>query len=184
MNRAWRIFKGFLLVWGAISFVAFLVIGGTILYQVGPGNRPTSKTASKHDVRFVLNWCNLGDDRTEEVVHSYASARSLTGDHLDGHAIRVSHLDVSELIFDERHSGGGWFRGDALTRTAEQAIDFAAGWLGSSEMPRFPTIDEIRSSNMFIYVWSIDMAGTRPNAAQIILARPSDKMVYYFDAKL
>lgn len=184
MNRAWRIFKGFLLVWGAISFVAVLVIGGTILYQIGSGNRPTSKTVSKHDVRFVLNWCNLGDDRTEEVVHSYASARSFTGDHLGGHAMRVSHLDGSELVFDEERGGGGWYRGDALTGTAEQAIDFAASWLRLSEMPWFPTIDEIRSPNMYVYVWSIDMSGTRPNAAQIIFASPNDKMIYYFDAKL
>lgn len=184
MNRAWKIFKGFLLIWGAFTFAAFLIIGGIVVYQVGPGNRPTNKTASKHDVRFVLNWCNLGDDRTEEVVHSYASSRSFTGDHLDGHAIRVSHLDSSELVYDEGRGGSGWYRGDALSGTAQQAIDFAESWLGSSEMPWFPTINEIKSSNMYIYVWSVDMAGTRPNAAQIILARPSDKMVYYFDAKL
>lgn len=184
MNRAWRIFRGFLIVWGLITFVGFLVIAGVTLYQLGPGNRPTSKTASKHDVRFVLNWCNLGDDRIVEVVHSYASARSFTGDHLEGHAIRISHVDPAELTFDEGRGGGGWYRGDALSGTAKQAVDFAESWLGSSEMPWFPRIGEIRSSNMFIHVWSVDMAGTRPNAAQIIFVRPADKMVYYFDAKL
>jgi len=184
MNRAWRIFRGFLIVWGLITFVGFLIIAGVAFYQTGPGNRPSNKTASKHDVRFVLNWCNLGEDRIVEVVHSYASARSFTGDHLDGHAIRISHVDPSELIFDAGRGGGGWYRGDALSGTAEQAVDFAESWLGSAEMPWFPTIDEIRSSKMFIYVWSVDMAGTKPNAAQLIFVRPEDKMVFYFDAKL
>ena len=146
---------------GSITFIAFLVIGGIIIYQIGPGNRSTNKIASKHDIRFVLNWCNLGDERTEEVVHSYASSRSFDGDHLDGHAIRVSHLNETELVHDERGGRGGWCRGDALSGTAKQAVDFAKGWLGSSEMPWFPTVSEIQSSNMFIYVWSVHMAKPR-----------------------
>lgn len=184
MNRAWRVFRGFLIVWGLITFSGFLVIAGITLYQIGLGNRPTNKTASKHDVRFVLNWCALGDDRIEEVVHSYASARSFTGDHLDGHAIRISHVAPSELVYDEGKGGGGWYRGDNLSGIAQQAVDFAASWLGSAEMPWFPSIDEIRSPKMFIYVWRVNTAGTRPNAATIIFVRPDDRMVFYFDAKL
>jgi hypothetical protein len=79
MNCAWRIFRGFLIVWGLITFVSFLVLAGVVFYQTGPGNRPSNKTASKHDVRFVLNWCHLGEDRIVEVVHSYASERSSPG---------------------------------------------------------------------------------------------------------
>jgi hypothetical protein len=184
MKTAWRIFKGFLLVWGFVTFVGFLIIAGAFLYQTGSGNRPTSKTADKTDVRFVLNWCGLGDERIQEVVHSYTSARSFTGDHLDAHAIRISHVDPNELVYDEGRGGGGWYRGDALTGTAKQAVDFAESWLNSPGIPWFPAIDEIRSSKMFVYIWSVDMAGTRPNAAQIIFVRPEDKMVFYFGAKL
>ena len=184
MKRIRTIVKWFFLIWGMVSFLALLGFGGcTFYYSLGPGNRPTNKLASKGDVRFVLNWCRLGADRTEEVVHSYASARSFTGDHLDGHAIRVSRLDVSELVFDEKQ-GRGWVRGDALSEVPKDAVDFAAIWLQNQEMPWFPDIDEIRSSKMYVYVGSVKFFGTRPYIAEIIFAHPDTKMVYYFSAKM
>lgn len=184
MKRTWKILKGFLLIWGAITFTAFLVIGGMTLYlhEGAPTDRPTHMPASKHDVRFVLNRSNLGHEQIEEVVHSYASSLSFTGDHLDAHAIRLSQLDVSKLVYDEGRGIGGWYSGDTLDGPAKPALDFVAFCLASSEVPWFPTISEIRSSKMLVYVWGIDIEATRPIAAQVIFARPSDKMVFYFDA--
>jgi len=184
MKLMWKIIKWFLIVWGAITFIATLFIGGCLFHSATLGNRPTNKLASKHDVRFVLNWCSLGADRIEKVVHSYESARSFTGDHLDGHAIRVTHLDASELVYDEGKGGGGWYRGDALSGVAKDAVDFAAMWLGREEMSWFPTIDEIRSSEMYVYIWNVKYSGTRPNGTQIIFANPTTKMIYYFSAKM
>ncbi|MBL9159415.1 MAG: hypothetical protein JNJ70_18165 [Verrucomicrobiales bacterium] len=187
MKRAWKIFKGFLLVWGAVTFIAFVVIGGNILYRTGTDYQPTNKPASKDDVKFVLHFCNLADDkidaRIEEVVHSYASPRSSTGNHLVGHAIRVSQLDASELVLNEVRGFGQWYRGDALDGVAKPAIDFVESCLGSSEMPWFPTINDIRSPNMLVYVWRFENSAGRPFAAQVVLASPSDKMIYYIDVK-
>ena len=187
MKRAWKIFKGFLLVWGAVTFIAFVVIGGNILYRIRTDYQPTNKPASKDDVKFVLQFCNLADDkiddRIEEVVHSYASPRSSAGNHLVGHAIHVSQLDASELVLDEVRGFGHWFHGDALDGAAKPAIAFVESCLGSSEMPWFPTINEIRSPNMLVYVWHFEIGAGRTFAAQVVLASPDDKMIYYFDAK-
>jgi len=182
MKRALKIAKWFFLVWGVISFFAILFSGGCIFYSFTLGNRPTY-SASKHDVRFVLNWCKLGNSRIAEVVHGYVSARSFTGDHLDGYAIRVTHLDVSELVYDKGRGGAGWYRGDALSGVAKEAVDFAAMWLGREEMSWFPTIDKIRSSEMYVYIQNVRFSGTQPRAAQIIFANPDDKMIYYFSAQ-
>ncbi|HIP37931.1 MAG TPA: hypothetical protein EYG88_00790 [Desulfocapsa sulfexigens] len=71
-----------------------VVLGIAIAYQFGPG-KVSTRTASKYDIRFVLNWCGLGEERAEEVLNSYISASSFGGDHIDAHAIRVSHVELS-----------------------------------------------------------------------------------------
>jgi hypothetical protein len=48
--------------------ISSAILGAWLAYQLGPGNRDTSESADKHDVRFVLNWCQLGDERIEEVA--------------------------------------------------------------------------------------------------------------------
>jgi len=179
MKRTWKILRGFLLIWGAITFLAFLIVVGIILYQYG-SNNPSNKVADNQDVRFVLNWCELGDDRITEVTHSYTSSRSLTGDHLDGHAIRISHVEESELTSDE--SGRGWYRGDQLEGITEQAVDYAEMWLHRDEMSWFPSSEQLRSKNMYAYLWSLDISGVRPDATQIIFVNPKSNMIYYFDA--
>ena len=52
--------------------------------------------------------------RIEKVLHSHVSARSLTGDHLDAYAIKISHVDTAELTAKTDDLGGGWYRGDQL----------------------------------------------------------------------
>jgi cytoskeletal protein RodZ len=108
MKRLWPALKWILIVWGAVSFVGVLIVGVMVARRfndpdsiLGSSNTSSSARASKEDVRFVLNWCRLGDDRIEEVVHSYESARSFTGDHLDAHAIRISRVTTDELKQDD-----------------------------------------------------------------------------------
>jgi len=189
MNSIWKILKGFLLGWGAFSLVAALFLGAWISYGLTLGNRSSDKPASKRDVRFVLNNCKLGDDRIEEVVHSYISSRHITGDHLDAHAIRVTHLDASELVFDNTYGKtSGWYRGDELTGFPKEVVDFVASWLPQlpsekTEISWFPTIDEIRSPTTYVWIEYVRTHGTRPFSAQVIFARPEDRMIYYFSAK-
>ena len=129
----------------------------------------------------MLNWCNLGDEKIEKVVHSYISSRFFTGDHLDAHAIRISKIDLSEL--KEDGYGDGWFRGDQLPEVLSKGMKFVDSWLPSEKIPWFLDEKEIRSSEVFIYPWSIYFHGTCPTAAEIIFVRPKDKLVYFFGGK-
>lgn len=162
-----------LLIWGTVSALGVVIIA----YQTTVGNRNISGKADKDDVRFVLNWCNLGDERIDKVIQSYQSSRSFTGDHLDAYSITISHLEIEELMTDD------WQRVDKVTGVYKEAIDFMAGWLGN-EIPWFPEIDDVRSDKYYIYLWGIEFHGSRPDSASIILARPEDNMVFYFDASM
>lgn len=177
MKKIRSIIKWLLVSWGAVSVLGVLIVGGLIAYHTTIGNRSISGKADKDDVRFVLNWCNLGDVRIVKVIHSHQSARSFTGDHLDAYSIQTSHLEIKELQTDD------WQRVDDATGVYKEAIDFMAMWLGN-EIPWFPEIDDIRSKKYYIYLWEIKFHGRTPDSVSIILARPADNMVFYFDASM
>ena len=105
MKTLWSVLKWLLIGWGIVCLVGLVVIVGTVCSLIDMGNTAISGAATKQDVRFVLNGCRLGDERIEEVVHSYQSARSFTGDHLDAYAIKISHVNATELVRDKFGSG-------------------------------------------------------------------------------
>ena len=152
MKRFWSIVKWVLLIWGTITALGAILVVGVVVYQTTIGNQASHDDANKKDVRFVLNWCRLGEERIEAVLHSYQSSRSFTGDHVDAYAIKISHVDQSELQSD------GWVRVDHASGVSKDAIDFMAMWLGD-EIAWFPEIEEIRSDKYFIYLWRIVFHG-------------------------
>ena len=165
-----------LVAWGALCLLGALTAGGFAWYQVGPGNRTKENTATVRDVRFVLNHCELGEARSEKVLHSYVSPRSFTGDHLDAYAIKITHLEPGE---PGRIGDMGWYRGDQLPKNVEDALVFAGGLL--HRVAWFPT--NLRSEEYYVYSWSTYFHGTRVGAAQLIFLRPADNMVFYFSGK-
>jgi hypothetical protein len=169
------------LIWGTLSLVGVMGVAAFVAFQLGPGNRDKIDSASAHDVRFVLNWCQLGDQRIEKVLHSHVSSRSFTGDHLDAYAIRISHIELAELTKEAEDFRGRWYRGDQLPKVLDDAVGFVGGWL--HELPWFPGEAELRSSGFYVYPWSIHCHGIRPSAAELIFIRPSDRMVFYFGGK-
>jgi hypothetical protein len=138
-------------------------------------------SASSQDVRFVLNWCELGDQRIEKVIHSHVSSRSFTGDYLDAYAIKISHVELAELTKQTDDLQGRWYRGDQLPKVLDDAVGFVGGW--QHELPWFPSEAELRSSEFYVYPWTIYLHGLHPTATELIFIRPSDKMVFYFGSK-
>lgn len=183
MKRIMTIAKWIFFIWGGISLLGVIVIAGFITYRQGYGNRPKSDIATPRDVRFVLNWCRLGDERIDKILHSYESSRSLTGDHLVAYAIKITHVDLSELTSITDESQGRWYRGDKLPQFIDAAVDYVSGYLGWNEISWFPNENELRSEKIYLYPWSVYYHGVRPTAAQLIFIRPSDKMVFYISGK-
>jgi hypothetical protein len=174
-----RIAKASLVVWGGLCFIGALAVAGFAIYRFSVGNRDEVDLASSRDVRFVLNWCELGDKRIEKVLHSYVSSRSLTGDHLDAYAIKITHVAVEELAASKDRC----YRGDELPKIVDDAVAFVGSWLGSDKIPWFPKEKELRSHEFYVYPWSIYCHGVRPTAVELIFIRPSDKMVFFFSGK-
>jgi hypothetical protein len=175
--------KWLLMSCGVPSLLGVIAVGGLVAYHLGPGNRDRADSASARDVAFVLNWCNLGADQIEKVVHSYVSARSFTGDHLDAYAIKLKHMGVAELTASPDDGRGRWYRGDQLPQVLGDAVGFVGSWLGSDKLRWFPTEQALRSSEFYVYPWSIDLHGITPSATELIFAHPSDKMLFYFGGK-
>lgn len=170
----------------ALGGIALTAIVGIIIFlslRIGPGNRTRIDTASTRDVRFVLNWCELGEGRIEKVVHSYVSKRSLTGDHLDTYAIKISHVSLAELSKLDINPRAHWYRGDQLPKVLDDAVKFSGMWFTKKEIAWFPSETEIRSNKYFVYPWKIEYFGMEPSWAQLIFIRPSDNMIFYFSAK-
>lgn len=178
MNRLQVIATRFFIGWGI--FCAIIVVVLAIAYQYGPG-RASNRTASAHDIRYVLNWCELGYERIDEVLHSHITAKSLTGDHIEAHAIKITKIDVSELT--NGSTGAGWFRVDDATGVIDDALEFVEQWIPSEDIPWFLSESELRSSEVYMYPWGIYYHGTRPTAVKLIFVRPKDKIVFYFAAK-
>ena len=173
MKKLKTIIKWILIIWGAVSALGTIVAVSLIIYFATGGTR----NATIDQANVALNWSGLGANRLEEVVKSYESMRSFTGDHLDAYSIKVSHVTPDELQTDD------WQRVDIATGVYKEAIDFMAMWLGD-EIPWFPEIEDIRSDKYYVNVWEIEFHRNNPDSATIILARPEDNMVFYFEGVL
>lgn len=173
-----KFIKWLLLIWGGLSLAAIVAFAAFVAYEFASARPGKDDSASTNDVRFVLNWCGLGDNRIVRVVHSYVSDRSFTGDHLDAYAIKISHVDDADFTSKTDDPTGRWYRGDQLPQVLDDAVRFVGEC--HYEIPWFPTDDELRSSKYYVYSWSIEYHGVEPSAAEIIFVRPSDKMVFYF----
>ncbi len=177
-----KISRQILTIWGGVSLVGVIVFIGYLVYSMTLGNKNIENKATKSDVRFVLNWCGLGDQRIESVVNSYTSARSLTGDHLDAYAIKITDVTIDELITNSSNRIGQWYKTDSLPSILDAAVEFVGNW--QYETPWFPTEETIRFQGFYVYSWSIYCHGISPTAAQLIFINPSEKMIYYVSAKM
>ncbi len=74
-EKIYNLGKKSLMIWGGISLIGIILIFGYLAYSTTIGNKTVENKATKSDVRFVLNWCGLGDDRIEKVTNSYESGR-------------------------------------------------------------------------------------------------------------
>jgi len=171
-----------LMFWGGVSFVAVVFLFGLFAVSVGTSDYDSVDRATVQDVRFVLNWCSLGDERIEKVVHSFTSSRGFTGDHLDAYAIKISHVSVEELG-TRKDNWERFYRGDQLPPILNEAVEFTGAWLKHDRLSWFPTVEEIRSEQIYVYPWRIRFHGISVEGTELIFVRPSDNMVFYFSCE-
>ncbi|HUW59918.1 MAG TPA: hypothetical protein VMZ06_02840 [Candidatus Bathyarchaeia archaeon] len=187
MKRLLKVAKYLLLIWGGLTLACVVVLAALTAYRMNVGGFLRDKTdqATADDVRFVLNWCELGVWRIESVVHSHVSPRSLTGDYTDAYAIKISQVTPEELLL----AGGTfsthyWYRGDQLPKMIDDAIPLVVGSVKCDNLYWFPPETELRSSEIYVYPWTIGYHGIEVRSAELIFTRPADKMVFFFGGKI
>lgn len=181
-EKLFKILKNVFLIWGIVSALGLLLIGVYLLYGITIGNKTTKDKATKEDVRFVLNWCELGDERIKEVTNSYQSARSLSGDHIDAYEIEVTKLTEEELKSSNYTQTGNFYRGDSLPKILDEAIDLAD--MSQEDFPWFPKKEEITTSNYYVRSWSISYHGTSVRSIKLTILNPKKKKVYYISSSM
>jgi hypothetical protein len=160
-----------LAVWGATCLIAVIAAAAFVAYSV-VSNKPRHDRATARDVRFVLNWPGLGDDRIERVLHSYESTFHVSGDHFVAYEIRVTSLDVSELSSEN----GRWVRGDRLDELTKQAVQFVTE--AGQETPWLPSAGELATDKYYVWRSRVEV-NERVSAAALIFARPADRTIFY-----
>ncbi|WP_417910916.1 hypothetical protein [Candidatus Electronema sp. PJ] len=173
--------KTLLLIWGTFCALGVILFTGTLAYKLGLDNKNSNAIASKYDVRYILIWCGLGEERIKEVLHSYVSARAFSGDHFDAHAIRLSQVKEAELTRNE--ADDGWFRGDQASGAVKDAVEFIEAWVPSEEAPWFPAVKELRSPDIYVFPYTIHYDNTRVTDAELIFVRPKDNMLFFVGIK-
>ncbi|WDF53336.1 hypothetical protein [Mucilaginibacter sp. KACC 22063] len=176
-----KLWQRILVVWGGFSLIAIMVFTGYMIYSMTVGDTVEIDQATVSDVRFVLNWCGLGEQRIERVMHSYSTPTSLTGDHLTEYSIKINHVTKEELE-NANVIRGKWYRGDKLPQVLDEAVSFIARSQG--ETTWFPKEKNIKTQDYYIYSCIIGYVGLNPNSAQLIFINLKDKMVYYADEKI
>ncbi len=177
------VLRGVLMIWGAIAMLGSLALGGYMAWQIGPANREKIDRAGVRDVSHVLDWVQLGGARIERILHSYESPRSPAGNHVDVFALRLKYLTTEELSRPATAAAIRWQNGDSLPPLTQQALEFLRTKVNSETLPWFPSLDEMRSAGFHIYPWRIESRGDKILSAQLVLARPADRTLYYFDSR-
>jgi len=182
MKTVGKLIRYILIGWGIVCLLGVICTLAFIVYSIGPGNSDKHGEATKKDVRFVLNWCELGDERIEKVVNSFVSARSFTGDYVEAYAIQISGVSSDELVsYQPRRS---WVRCDLATGLHQDAIEYVKMWIGTNGLEWFPSRQLIESDEFFVYIWSIYYHRTTATGAEVILIHPKSNMIYYLGAKM
>ncbi len=163
----------------ALVFIAIATVSALYYYQWD--NVPRHNVKDKQDVRFVLNWSNLGEDRIKSVKHSYTSERSLTGDHIDAYAIEITGVSIDEL---ENQKYIKWMRGDKAEGIFKEAVVLASGFIDLDKLAWFPSKEVLLSKKIYMNSWAIMLHGVHVTQAKLIFAVPSENMIYYVSVKV
>lgn len=173
--------KNILAFVGAATLIFMVIAIASALYFMTGDRTANHTTVDKQDVRFVLNWSRLGEDRIKSVKHSYISERSLTGDHVDAHAIEITGVTIDEL---ESQKIIKWTRGDRVEGLFKEAIRLASGFIDLDKLTWFPGKEQLLSDKIYLYPWAIMLHGEQVTSAQLIFALPSENMIYYVSVKV
>ena len=178
MKKIAVILKRALMIWGAVSLLGIIVFYATIAYQIGTRTTRVVKNDDQ-DVRFVLEWSGLSQDHEVKIEHSYNPTGSWSGDYTKAFAMKLVHIEESEIM--QRH---GVSRGDKLIPIVRDAVEFVTNFTDDYQMPWLPNREQILSSEYYVYPVRMVHQGLYPDSVHIMFIRPADKMIFFVAVKI
>ncbi len=160
-------------IFGALSLTALVVALGSLTYSIA-SNVDRENVATKSSVVFVLNSGGLNPNQEYNVVSSFESERTFTGDHLDHYCIQISDFLPNDYVKED------WQSVASLSGPVkEAAIDAqnagnAIGCFGR---------DIKNSDTALVYVWSAYLRSRYISAYEIILFDPQTRRLLYVSHK-
>jgi hypothetical protein len=160
-------------IFGAFSLAAVVIALGYLAYAVA-SNVDKENVATKRSVEFVLNWGGLKTSQEYEVVSSFQSERSFTGDHLDHYCIQISDFSPRD---NEKEN---WLIVSRLSGPVKEA-SIAAQQSGNASQCFGRDIANV--GELMTYVWSATLSSRHITAYDIIFFDPQTKRLLYVSDK-
>ena len=166
-----KVIRALLQIIGALALVAFLFI--VVWFFLNSPFSPKN-ASNKNDAVFILNWAGIDKNQDWKIIESSASARNITGDHVDYYCIQLQRFDVDKIPLQEE-----WRHGPEKDPLLATAVEDAAKWAIYEGSKCFPPPEVANSSSMKIMFWSVTTHGRYPAAAKVILYQPETKRLFY-----
>ena len=169
--------------WAAVSLLALLALAGFGAKAYWTNQQADVDESGPDDVRFVINWANLSSARVDAVEHSHVSPRSLTGDHMDAYAIRISGVPPDAFPLEDGPTAVRWADGSAADATLREAIGLVASCASGERLDWFPRGDQLESARFLVTPWSVVVHLFRVTSAQLIFYDRQGGLLYYASCK-
>ena len=95
---------------------------------------------------------------------------------------QISEISIIELTKADSSSSEKWYRGNQLPQILNDEISLADSW--QYKVSWFPIRARIKTSDLYVYLWSINYHGLTPNSAEIIIVEPKKKIIYYISVSM
>lgn len=171
--------KKSLLSIGAFILILFAVFYLTLFFQLrGGGVRQLDEFG--YEFQSVAAWFAANGQSVQlEMLDSYNQTGSWAGDIEKGLSVRITGLDQESL-----EQTGGVVRGDRLTPTLADSLEFVTDLLGGGQLDWFPAYDVIVSDEYYVVPLQLGLQGEYPDSVQLLIMHPQDNMAFYAWVKI
>lgn len=169
--------------WGAVSLVAVFLVVAVIVIGFLRSSGSRSGFASPRDVLFVLNWGQIPTDQKYQVLHSYRSPTSFTGDHCEAYAISIERFPDS-LLQPSQNSPARWSVSPPTNSVFVEAVRSAYVNVVSDRQEWFPSPDDLLSDRFYLSFWRVVLTPPSVQSAQILAYDRKNHTLYYVSFKV
>jgi hypothetical protein len=178
-----RILKIILIGWGIVSLVVVLVVAAVVFIGLVRSSGNRSGFASPRDVLFVLNWGQIPTEQKYQVLHSYQSSTSFTGDHCEAYAISIERFPDS-LLQSAENIPARWSISPPTNSVFVEAVRGACVNVVSDRQEWFPSADDLLSNRFFLSFWRVVLTPPSVQSAQILAYDRTNHTLYYVSFKI